>query len=59
MKTLACADVGLDCGCIIKGETEEEIEKNSLLHFWEIHAIKPEDMTSEMKVRIKENIRDL
>jgi predicted small metal-binding protein len=39
MKTLACADVGLDCGYIIKGETEEEIEKNSLLHFWEIHAL--------------------
>jgi predicted small metal-binding protein len=56
MKRLACRDVGLDCDYIIKGETEEEIMKNAVQHAWEIHAIKPEEMTSEMKVRIKDNI---
>jgi predicted small metal-binding protein len=56
MKRLACRDVGLDCDFIIKGETEEEIIKNAVQNAWEIHAIKPEEMTSEMKVRIKDNI---
>jgi predicted small metal-binding protein len=56
MKRLACRDVGLDCDYIIKGETEEDIMKNAVQHAWEIHAIKPEEMTSEMKVRIKDNI---
>jgi predicted small metal-binding protein len=56
MKRLACRDIGLDCDYIIKGETEEEIIKNAVQHAWEIHAIKPEEMTSEMKVRIKDNI---
>jgi predicted small metal-binding protein len=56
MKRLACRDVGLDCDYIIKGETEEEIMENAVQHAWEIHAIKPEEMTSEMKVRIKDNI---
>ena len=36
MKTLACDDVGLDCGCIIKGETEEEIEKEFFTAFHQI-----------------------
>ena len=56
MKRLVCRDVGLDCDYIIKGETEEEIMKNAVQHAWQIHAIKPEEMTSEMKVRIKDNI---
>jgi predicted small metal-binding protein len=56
MKRFACRDVGLDCDFIIKGETEEEIIKNAVQNAWEIHAIKPEEMTSEMKVRIKDNI---
>jgi predicted small metal-binding protein len=56
MKRLACRDIGLDCDSIIKGGTEEEIMKNAVQHAWEIHAIKPEEMTSEMKARIKDNI---
>ena len=57
-KTLACSDVGLDCGYIIEGATEDEIMENAVKHVWELHAIKPEEMTSEMKVKIRENIRD-
>ena len=56
LKALACRDVGLDCGYIIEGETEQEIEKSAAQHVWEVHAIKPQEMTSEMKVKIKENI---
>jgi predicted small metal-binding protein len=57
MRTLACRDVGLDCNYIIEGETEEEVIKNAKQHVWEIHANNPEEMTSEMKVKIKDNIR--
>jgi predicted small metal-binding protein len=58
MKILLCGDIGLDCNYIIKGNTEEEIVKKATEHIWELHAINPKEMTTEMKVRIKENIRD-
>jgi predicted small metal-binding protein len=59
MKTLACRSVGLDCDYIIKGMTEEEILKNAKQHYSEIHAIEPEEISSEMKVKIKDNIYDI
>jgi predicted small metal-binding protein len=58
MKTLACRDVGLDCDNVIKGTTEEDILKSAEEHAWEIHAIKPEEITSEMKAIIEDNIHD-
>jgi predicted small metal-binding protein len=58
MKTLACRDIGLNCDDIIKGTTEEEVLKHAKEHAWESHAIKPEEMTSEMKDKIKYNIHD-
>jgi hypothetical protein len=30
--------------------------ENAVQHAWEIHAIKPGEMTSEMKAKIKDNI---
>ena len=59
MKTLACRDIGLNCNEIIKGTTEEDVLKHAKEHAWEFHAIKPEEMTSEMKARIKDNIHDI
>jgi predicted small metal-binding protein len=59
MKTLACRSVGLDCDYIIKGMTEEEVLKHAKQHYSEIHAIEPEEMSSEMKVKIKDNIHDI
>jgi predicted small metal-binding protein len=56
MKKLACRDIGLDCGYIIKGETEEEVIKNAKQHIWEVHAIKQDEITSEMKAKITQNI---
>ena len=59
MKTLACRSVGLDCDYIIKGMTEEEVLKHAQQHYSEIHAIEPEEISSEMKVKIKDNIYDI
>jgi predicted small metal-binding protein len=39
--------------------TEEEILKNAKQHYSEIHAIDPEEISSEMKVKIKDNIYDI
>ncbi|MDQ6863304.1 MAG: DUF1059 domain-containing protein [Thermoproteota archaeon] len=46
----------LSCDYVIQAETDEEIMQKTVEHIWEHHAIKPEEMTSEMKVRINENI---
>ncbi len=34
---------------VIQAETEEEIMKQAVEHIWEHHAIKPEEITSDMK----------
>lgn len=47
---------GLDCDYIIEGETEKELTENALKHAWENHAIKPDEMTSEMKAKIRDNV---
>ena len=56
MKQVICEQVGFSCDYVIQAETEEEIMKQAVEHIWEHHAIKPEEMTSEMKVKMKENL---
>ena len=58
MKKLACRDVGLDCDFVIVGMSVKEVRDKARQHAFEIHAINPEEMTSEMKVKIIENILD-
>jgi predicted small metal-binding protein len=52
-----CRDVGLECNCSIYGINEETVVYNTILHMLEYHAIKPEEMTTCMKLKILENIR--
>ncbi len=52
-----CEDVGLDCDCTIYGNSEEIVTYNTIAHMLEFHAIKPEEMTTCMKMKILENIR--
>jgi len=33
--------------------------RKAIEHIWEYHAIKPEEMTSDMKAKIKEKIQTL
>lgn len=56
MKRLTCGDVGLDCDYVILGDSNEEVASKAIKHAWEAHAISAEEMTSDMKTRIKENI---
>jgi predicted small metal-binding protein len=51
-----CEDVGLDCNCTIYGTSEETVIDNIIIHMFEYHAVKPEEITTCMKLKIKENI---
>jgi predicted small metal-binding protein len=54
---IRCEDVGLDCNCTIYGINRETTVYNVAVHMFEYHAIKLEEMTSCMKLKIKENVR--
>lgn len=53
---IRCEDVGLDCNRTNYGISEERVVYNTILHMLEYHAIKPEEMTACMKLKILENI---
>lgn len=53
-----CSDVGLRCNCVIFGMSEKKVMDESIVHMFEYHAIDPREMTSEMKSRIKQNIKE-
>ena len=54
---IRCEDVGLDCNCIIYGNTEEKVANETFLHMFEYHAINPNEMTTSMRMKIKENMQ--
>jgi predicted small metal-binding protein len=56
MYSVSCREVGLNCDHVSEGQSEDETMKNALQHFWEVHAIKTVEMTSEMRIKMKENI---
>jgi predicted small metal-binding protein len=49
-------DVGFDCGWTTKGKTEDEILANCATHATKDHGMKPEEITDELKTKIKANI---
>jgi predicted small metal-binding protein len=57
MRKLACRDIGLDCDYVIFGDSNEEVSYKAVKHAWEAHAISTEEMTSDMKTKIEENIK--
>jgi predicted small metal-binding protein len=57
MKSISCREAGFDCDYVVKGETEEEVMKNGAEHVQKAHGIKEEDMTPEMKQKIRGFIR--
>ena len=50
-----CEDVGLDCNCTIYGINEERVIDNIIMHMFEYHAIKSDEMTSCIRLKITEN----
>lgn len=57
MKTINCREAGFDCGHVVKGETDEEVLKNGMEHAKKDHNMKEEDLTAEMKEKIRGLIR--
>ena len=53
---IRCEDVGLDCNCTMYGASEETVIYNTILHMLEYHAIRPEKITTDVKLKILENI---
>ena len=51
---IRCEDIGLDCNCIIYGNTAEKVVDETSLHMFEYHAINPDEMTTSMRLKIKE-----
>ena len=51
-----CEDVGLECNCTIYAINEENVFDSTISHMFENHAIKLEEMTTCMKLKIKENV---
>lgn len=56
MLKFKCSSVGFDCGFVAKGKTDEEILAQCAAHATKDHGMKPEDITPELKDKIKSNI---
>jgi len=54
---IRCEDVGLDCDCIIYGNTAAKVVDETFMHMFEYHAINPNEMTTSMPLKIKENMQ--
>jgi predicted small metal-binding protein len=52
-----CSSVGFDCGWTAKGKTEDEILTQCAAHATTDHKMKPEEITDELKSKIKANIK--
>ncbi|HZI71282.1 MAG TPA: DUF1059 domain-containing protein [Nitrososphaeraceae archaeon] len=58
MKTILCCEAGFECDYIVKGQTEEEVINNGAEHAIKEHGVKSEDITPEMKEKIRALVRD-
>jgi predicted small metal-binding protein len=55
--TLSCREAGFDCDYVVKGEPEEEVMKNGGEHAMKVHGMEQEEITPEMKQKLKGLIR--
>jgi predicted small metal-binding protein len=53
---IRCADVGLNCDCVIHGTSENNAVSSAIVHMYEYHSINPKEMTTCMKLKISESI---
>jgi predicted small metal-binding protein len=55
-KVLHCADVGMNCSFVARGETEEEVLKQAAPHAKEVH--KMDSIPPEVLQKIRQSIKD-
>jgi len=53
MKTINCSEARFECYYAVKGETEEDVMKNWEEHVKKAHGMKEQDLTPEMKQKIR------
>jgi len=56
MLKFKCKDAGFDCKFVAKGKTQEDILAQAAVHATKDHGMKPEEITEELKNKIKANI---
>lgn len=54
--SVRCSDVGLRCNCVIFGMNEKRVMNETVAHM-SIMPFDPKEMTSQMKLRIRQNIK--
>jgi predicted small metal-binding protein len=55
MLKFKCKDAGFDCKFVAKGKTQEDILAQCATHATKDHGMKPEEITDELKTKIKNN----
>ena len=58
MKTITCREVGFDCDTITEGETENEVMQRGIEHAMEVHGLKEDECTPEVKEKIRGLVRN-
>lgn len=53
---MKCKDVGFNCDFVVKGNSEQEIMQQAAVHAQKDHGMKPEDITEDLKNKIRANI---
>lgn len=53
---MKCRDVGFDCDYVVKGNNEQEIMQNAATHTQRDHGIRPEDITEDLRSKVRANI---
>lgn len=63
MAELACRDLGMDCGAMIRGRTAEDVKRKAMAHALTIHGkelasrFSPEPM-AQMELLIDQNMKE-
>ena len=53
MKTVTCREAGFDCDYVVKGETDDEVMNSGVQHLVKDHGMREEDITPEMKEKVR------
>ena len=57
MKELRCADVGMDCDEVMRGESEDEVMQQAAMHARDVHGMSESDL-QQNESAIRGAIRD-
>lgn len=53
MKTVTCREAGFDCDYVVKGGTDDEVVRGGVEHLVRDHGMREQDITPEMKEKVR------